>query len=148
MEDVGWYLYFMVIWPILRLFGYIFWHLVYFMVIWYIFLVLVWCTKNNLATLVSARFPFPHGSKGLTSPFARFGWKSIMLINFLHCLDDCLDVNTGLLSPKSQYVCMYVCTFSFSRYKSITTKIGYLKFLLQEPGANPTYKVRPWVTTL
>jgi hypothetical protein len=29
-------------------------HLVYFMVIWYIFPVLVWCTKKNLATLRDA----------------------------------------------------------------------------------------------
>jgi hypothetical protein len=49
MENVG---IFMTIWSILRPIGIFYGHLVYFLVVWYIFPVLVCCTKKNLATLV------------------------------------------------------------------------------------------------
>jgi hypothetical protein len=48
MEDVG---VFYAIWYILLPFGIVYGHLVYFLVIWYIFPVLVRCNKKNLATL-------------------------------------------------------------------------------------------------
>jgi hypothetical protein len=38
-------------WSILQPFGIFYGHLVYFVVIWYIFTVLGCCTKKNLATL-------------------------------------------------------------------------------------------------
>jgi hypothetical protein len=44
--------YFMAVWSILQPFGIFCGHLVYFMVIWYIFPVLVCCAKKNLATLL------------------------------------------------------------------------------------------------
>jgi hypothetical protein len=44
--------YFMTIWSILRPLEILYGHLVYFVVIWYIFPVLVFWTKKNLATLV------------------------------------------------------------------------------------------------
>jgi hypothetical protein len=44
-------IYFMAIWNILWRFGIFYDHLVHFIFIWYILLVLVSCTKKNLATL-------------------------------------------------------------------------------------------------
>jgi hypothetical protein len=46
---------FMDSWSILRSFVIFYGHLVQFMVIWYIFPVLVFCTKKNLATLKQSR---------------------------------------------------------------------------------------------
>jgi hypothetical protein len=43
--------YFMFIWPMLRPSEIVYGHLVYFVVVWYIFPFLVGCTVNNLATL-------------------------------------------------------------------------------------------------
>jgi hypothetical protein len=48
MEDV---VYFMDIWSILHPFGMFFAHMVYFVVVWYIFSLLVCYSKKNLATL-------------------------------------------------------------------------------------------------
>jgi hypothetical protein len=48
--------YFVDIWSILRPFDILFGHLVYFVVIWYIFPLLVNCTKINLATLASTTY--------------------------------------------------------------------------------------------
>jgi hypothetical protein len=53
-----WY-FFIEIWYILQLFGIVNGHLVYFVLIWYIFPVLVRCNKKNLATL---------------GDFSPFGW--------------------------------------------------------------------------
>jgi hypothetical protein len=47
----SWYTYFMTIWSILRPLEMFYGLLVYFVVIWYIFPVLVFWTKKNLATL-------------------------------------------------------------------------------------------------
>jgi hypothetical protein len=47
----------MTIWSILRPLKIFYGHLVYFVVIWYIFPVLVSCTKKNLATLLPTFFP-------------------------------------------------------------------------------------------
>jgi hypothetical protein len=38
-------------------------HLVYFVIIWYIFPVLVYCTKKNLATLLNMHCMFVEGQK-------------------------------------------------------------------------------------
>jgi hypothetical protein len=46
------WVHFMTIGPILQLLRIYCGHLVFFMVIWYIFHVLVCCTKKNLATLI------------------------------------------------------------------------------------------------
>jgi hypothetical protein len=48
----------MAICSILKPFGIFYSHLVYFMVIWYIFAVLVSCSKKNLATLL-VTIPLP-----------------------------------------------------------------------------------------
>jgi hypothetical protein len=45
---------FMAVWNILRTFGIFYEILVHFVLIWYIFPVLVYCTKKNLATLTGA----------------------------------------------------------------------------------------------
>jgi hypothetical protein len=50
IEDVGIFYGYLVH---LRAFGIFYGHLVHFVVIWYIFPVLVFCTKKNLATLLS-----------------------------------------------------------------------------------------------
>jgi hypothetical protein len=50
MKDVG--IFFMEIWSILQPFHMFYGHLVYFVVIWYLFPVLVYCTKKTMATLV------------------------------------------------------------------------------------------------
>jgi hypothetical protein len=50
-----WGVYFMAIWSILLQFGILCGHMVYFMVLWYIFPVLVYYTKKNLATLLISR---------------------------------------------------------------------------------------------
>jgi hypothetical protein len=54
----------MAIWSVLWQFGpYIFGHLVYFMIIWYIFHILVCCTWKNLATLAETENIFYLHSK-------------------------------------------------------------------------------------
>jgi hypothetical protein len=47
--------YFMAIWSILRPLDIFYGHLVHFVVIWYISIVLVYCTRKNLATLPDAK---------------------------------------------------------------------------------------------
>jgi hypothetical protein len=54
MDNLG--IYFMTIWSLLRQLEKFYGHLVYFIVIWYIFPRFVFCTKKNLATLLSTAF--------------------------------------------------------------------------------------------
>jgi hypothetical protein len=56
MEYICILIYFMATWSILQPIGICYDRLAYFVVIWYIFLVLVCCTKKNLATLVATTF--------------------------------------------------------------------------------------------
>jgi hypothetical protein len=54
--------YFMTVWSILRPLEIFYGHLVYFVVIWYIFPVLVFCTKKNLATLIPLKYKNPESA--------------------------------------------------------------------------------------
>jgi hypothetical protein len=67
--------YSMAIWSILLSFGTFCGHLVYFMVIWYIFPVLVYCTKINLATL-----PVSQGQRGNHVPTFAFDEKNRVIL--------------------------------------------------------------------
>jgi hypothetical protein len=61
--------YYMAMWSILWLFNIFCGHLVYFMVIWYIFPVLVCCTTKNLATLCFCVYKFTCASSTLIRHF-------------------------------------------------------------------------------
>jgi hypothetical protein len=50
-------------------------HLVYVMVVWYIFPVLVYCTKKNLATPVVSERPFCNMQTALARTLSRVKWE-------------------------------------------------------------------------
>jgi hypothetical protein len=83
--------YFMCIWNIWQPFGISYDHLLHFVFIWYIFPILVYCTKKNLATLewtwanqsVCVKFAlsiFKSGVNAMTTIFNDFCQKLIWLI--------------------------------------------------------------------
>jgi hypothetical protein len=78
-----WYMYFVAILYLLRPLSVFCGQLVYFMVIWYIFPVLVYITKKNLATLAGTHFSTGH----VRSTF--FGGKRCP-----RCLIACLPKNS------------------------------------------------------